>query len=258
MLSNLKQRIKGIILPFFYKKSIKRFLLFIMTGIIFYFVQNGFIENSLVKNKINEFTKNSVLIEETSEEKIYKVSRETSEYSSVYNGYIGRPGDILLTRDSPFEIPVVKQFISFFFGGHACIVSTNNLDGNPRSKVGNLVIESSGMGGESGVDIRENTWGYEKLQINIIGIRIKGYSDNDYNEVLNNAYKLRGKKYNYSFVFNKKNSYYCTDLVSRSFILKNVKLNDGFITSTNDIILSENSYIFFYQKVENGIKYIYY
>ena len=260
LLLNQKVKNKGIILPFFNYRKVKYFILIFLLGFILFFIQNSCSENGKINNKINEFIKDAKLVEEIDNNKIYNVSRETSEKPSIHNGYIGTPGDILITKDSPFKIPIIKPIIDFTFGGHAAIITSSikNEDGT-YGETGDMMIESVGLDEKDGVILSNNTWGREKERINILGLRIKGYNQDDYNEILNKAYNLIGRPYNYTFLFNKKNRYYCTDLISRLYNLKNVKLNDGFITSTNDIILSDDVYIFYYQYIDSsGITHIYY
>ncbi|MDY0277244.1 MAG: hypothetical protein RBQ97_04085 [Acholeplasma sp.] len=112
-----------------------------------------------------------------------------------------------------------------------------------------------------------------------VGLRVKnpyladGNLQVTYDDIVENALKMAREKYknealyNFLFFLDTKNKYYCTDFVSRSYeeaflnVINNDdtyrsrgyanNLNDdGFITSVNDLILSEDTYIHFYVEIK--------
>lgn len=254
------------------------------------------VENMIVERKIAEF-KDSILnsdtyfsYEETILEVkiIYHVSRETLKgekpsFSDVSKEYIGQKGDILITRQSPFPGVIgIDQFISYYFGGHSALV----VDNDEVIEVAGLgngnifdVITTSGDNPDHGytqtVTRSTNYWnnpnfrsktdpeykyfkGYYRNEV--IGIRPKNITDEQINAVIDYANQRveENALYNYLFVLDNHNKFYCTDLVSRAYssISKDIlgtrkafNLNqDGFIVSANDLILSKDTYMFFYRE----------
>ena len=64
----------------------------------------------------------------------------------------------------------------------------------------------------------------------------------------------RGDPYNYTFVFNTKNAHYCTDILSKAYAVVDKDLNeDHFITTAQDIIISEDTFIFVYKEENKTI-----
>lgn len=213
---------------------------------------------------------------------------------SPANLVVGRKGDILLTPQSPFPYAWgIHEFVSFFFGGHSVLISDNN----------NSIIQSTGINAAKGISLdviidtvfhdgvikdddvvaeeitnyffRPNYRSEQDSSFNkykkfyrteVLGLRVKNISDAQIDIAVDYAKELVNKAlYNYLFVLDYKEKYYCTDLVSRSY--KNsynndhekINLNDdGFITSVNDLVLSEDSYLFFYWKVEGDNVNLYY
>lgn len=213
------------------------------------FVVNGIIENILIKRKIKQFTRDCVLVYEDTENgiRLYNVSRETSQSSLTLEDdkyYIGQQGDILLKKSSPFSgFPVIHELTGFFFGGHAGIVSDDIKE----------TIEVVGNDENNKVSYYENDWFDLK---ECIGVRLKDTSHNS--DILNNVKDKIGKKYNYSFIFD--NGYYCTDLITKSIYDETkIDLNDFGLVTVNDIILSKNVEICYYQYINSdGIKCIYF
>lgn len=209
---------------------------------------------------------------------------------------IGAKGDVLLTRQSPFPYaPGVHQFVSYFFGGHTAIVSGDNriIQSTGMASGGvlnpNIIFKTIGKQEVNGDDdiVAEEAPNYffntnyrneddhsynaynKFYRTEIITIRVKNISSEAIDQVIDEAHKLVDKAlYNYLFFLDYKNKYYCTDLISRVYSKvnnrndKRISLNDdGFITSANDIILSDDAYISLYWKVnlklnEVGIYYL--
>ena len=93
-------------------------------------------------------------------------------------------------------------------------------------------------------------------------LRIKGINNEKRNIFTENLKNEVGKKYTYSFLIHSKNKYYCTDLVTRVAKTIDINLNyDLFISTGNDIIVSNNTFIIFVCKktdIKNKIINLYY
>ena len=222
------------------------------------------IENIYINKEINSFKRKGIFQEEMSSdtEKYYKVSRETWMNDTpsyiVMDGIMtyGGPGDIVVGMKSNVQnMPGITDMIEFFAGGHTSSVCFNeNYDGVQYKS--NHSIESKP---ESGVRCVHNKfWNNVNYQTNVVCIRVKAST-----ETINNAFHFMcdqiGKKYNTSFIFNTKNRYYCSDLISRAYESQGYTLNsDGFYTSVHDLICSPLTYISFYKEYKKGISYYYY
>ncbi|MDX9691560.1 MAG: YiiX/YebB-like N1pC/P60 family cysteine hydrolase [Acholeplasmataceae bacterium] len=233
----------------------------------------------------------------------YSVSRETSyelaDTRSVFQStdrmHLGQKGDIFVSQDSPFpRIPVIHQFISYFFGGHAAI---HTGEGNFVEAVGfpdddeslwdimthpgNEPHDFSTVIGESQTNYwlnpayrDENDPAYPYFGPNyrkdFVGLRVKDIELDQIDGAVDFAQDKVGKSlYNFWFFLDMTYKYYCTDLVSRAY--QDVMIprkdqkeysralnDDGFITSVNDMILSKDTYIVFYVEFKNDIAHIYY
>lgn len=256
------------------KKRIFLFILIIISTSIFYTVKNGIYENNEIDNMINEFKSKGIKSVEYYNKIYYTVSRETYKeyedlsgnrpaitYDEYLNPCIGSPGDILLTKNAPSVLGPAQGIVGYLFGGHAAFVASDTDEFGNYGDVGDKMIEVAGFQGKGNdiVALRDSNWTTFGRET-IIGLRIKGFSKQNYFDVLNRAKDEIGKKYNYTFIVNTKNSYYCTDFVSRIiYSATGINLNDGFVSTCNDIILSDDVYMFYYQeKDENGINHIYY
>lgn len=168
--------------------------------------------------------------------------------------YVPTSGDIFVLRESSMNfIPLAAEFITYYFGGHAgivydgnTIIETTGMDINPDY---NKVITSS-------VNIF-----YRHEEVNTIGLRVKA-PEEDIIKATNYAYSTLGTPYNYSFIFDRKDKLYCTDLISRSFG-KEAGLDynldkDGIATSCNDLVISEDTFITYYMVYKGDVKHLYY
>lgn len=240
-----------------------------------FFVSNGFYENIYLHMEIQEFMKKGVYDTceyiGTTRVEYYKVSRGTYEekgYETYYrpsinNGYLGSSGDILLNKKSPFEgIPFVYEFISFFFGGHAASpLGLETSDGIYNGEA-TMVIEAAGNNEDGQNIVREipNNWVTSRRRRETIGVRVKGLTEQESYQYIEQLKKKEGEPYNFSFLFNTKKSHYCTDLIDKCYreVNKKYALNDFFYTSVNDLILSKKTYIFLYKVQINDVMQIYY
>ena len=163
---------------------------------------------------------------------------------------LGMPGDIFLMPQSRMEyFPFFSQFITYLFGGHAGVVSDNK-----------NIIES--MGGSSDQSFVYET--YTDLFIEertVVGLRVNA-SKEERSQAALNAKTLIGKRYNYWFILNTKDNYYCSDLCSRiygeEFGMEYQIDTNGFHVSIQDLFRSRDTSITFVKYVKDGKTYIYY
>jgi uncharacterized protein YycO len=163
---------------------------------------------------------------------------------------LGMPGDIFLMPQSRMEyFPFFSQFITYLFGGHAGVVSDNK-----------NIIEA--MGGSSDQSFVYET--YTDLFIEertVVGLRVNA-SKEERSQAALNAKTLIGKRYNYWFILNTKDNYYCSDLCSRiygeEFGMEYQIDTNGFHVSIQDLFRSRDTSITFVKYVKEGKTYIYY
>lgn len=271
-----------------FKRIITLILLFILGGIVYSFGVSV-TENIKIKRTTKSFISRATFEKEefiqekdgiTHIRRYYEVPRETYEEDGVNvfledRETLGQRGDIFVTKQSPFpNVPVLHQFISSYFGGHAAIS-----DGNGYFYETYGFAEGDNMFDvifHNGVDEhdfsvtvsknrykhwqdpykRSNPYYFDAYYTSeFYVLRVKDAQDE---VILNNLFDFLDDKvenlnlYNYLFFLNMKHKYYCTDLVSRAYshaldqsTKKYAKrLNDdGFITSVQDLILSKDTYI---------------
>ena len=233
--------------------------------------------------------------------KYYSVSRETVEkednrsvFTNTTRDTLGQTGDIFVTRQSPFPyIPIIHQWITFYFGGHAAILDENN-----------RLYEATGLGGSDtsmfevmfhpgdkphdlGVTTAysNNYWlnPYRRTENDRSYPYYGRYNRNEFMtlRVKNTTEDIRAgavefakrtytgqRLYNYTFFLDMKYKFYCTDLISRAYqdvlVPKEEQqvyaeaLNDRFITSVNDLINANETYISSYVRIEDNVVHIYY
>ncbi len=247
---------------------------FCFMAFIVYFVSNALYENIYIICNIEEFKSLGVYEkEEFGETKIiyYKVPRETYikkgwelyHRNAIKDNYIGSSGDILLNKKSPFvEYPIICEFISFFFGGHAAAPMGTESSLGVYDGTAKKILENAGNNPDGNNVAREgvNNWFSSLRRDETIGVRVKGVSEIESYQFIDNLKSRLGEPYNFSFIFNTKNSSYCTDFISKSWkeVSNKYDLNDFFYVSVNDLIISEKTYIFFYKYTSNNVTYIYY
>lgn len=288
------------------RKIFKLILIIALIGLMYAFGVSSY-EAVLKNNKLEEFKKRAYeteIVERYGDTyQFHKVKRvheyELNDQRNVFYDETkrspGKKGDVLLAFESPFpQIPVAHHLVTFWFGGHAALVTDNN-----------QVIESTGMssGGISkmigailhrGYD-EENEYHLSVQKVNnywmnsfrsesspeypyygqyyrseFYAVRPKFENietkDNDINRAIEFAEDKIGKGlYNYLFFLDTKYKFYCTDLITRAYASvnnqneTNYNLNeDGFISSDYDILLSNDVYITIFREVKDGIIHIYY
>lgn len=250
------------------RKIIKYVLFCTETILIFLFV--GAMTTAITKNVysrilVEEFKSKGVLNEEKSTKftKIYEI--ESNEVIPTYTYYgtkiaPGNKGDIIISLTSEVEIPAVKEFISFFAGGHASLVldefGDDNIFGNS-----NRVVETTGLNPDNNLSIigGKNYWISNSIYDEVLVVRVK-MTDKERKKVISKGVSLFGDPYNFSFIVDTKNKSYCSDLVNKAFSSIGVNLNkDGFTTSVYDLVVSNETYISYYHYFDKeGIKHIYY
>ena len=164
---------------------------------------------------------------------------------------LGNTGDLFLMPQSRMEyFPFFSEFVSFLFGGHAGVVIDE----------GKRLIEA--MGGSSDQSFVYNEpsdlYGEERT---VVGLRV--YTSKDVREqAATNALTLVGKKYNYFYIFNTLNAYYCTDVCNRVYGKEfgiDYKIDtNGFHVSLQDLFRSDDTFITFVKFKQAGKTYVYY
>lgn len=218
------------------------------------------IENLRTDMLVNEFIDKAEYVFSQNNFHFYEVEIEEKldtpsiSFTDANLPYIPTPGDIFIYRESMLDVlPLATEFITYYFGGHAGIVYYDN-----------KVIETTGaepIFELNKVLMIENNVFFRPEQVDSVGLRVKATSE-QVDDALKYVYSAIDSPYNYSFVFNRKNSYYCTDLISRSYGKEaglNFKLDeDGIATSCNDLILSDDTFITYYLINKGYEKHLYY
>jgi hypothetical protein len=280
-------------------KRILKILLVSVAGFFIFLFGQTVGEHIAIKREIRQFVHRGVLDEVNSTDtiKYYKVSRETYypnelTRSPFYNNDLNKPGaagDIFVTQQSPLvAYPGVHEFVTFFFGGHAAVIDSNNriyeTIGIPDSDENLLDVMINGGRNTHVVGDVFNYWlnpNYRTTNESDpsylafgnwyrnewIGLRIKGVTQDDIDEALDFIEDKAEKEsqYNFLFVLFTRNKYYCTDMVSRAYESIQVdgkqkyNLNRDLIAVTvNDLILSKNTYISYFVTTKNNVKHVYY
>ena len=262
------------------KFTLLRYFLYILMIIligVFLFMTNGIIEMKPVDLIINSFKERGIYEKSINinnqKVDIYKVKNKydyekndtRTTFKNVDNNYIiGSNLDIIITNRNPlrFETMAIVQDIGAFFSknfyiGHATI----NINDD-----GTELVESVGnMPANNGVRKHQNDWLKTEISKSsdaqrIIGLRLK-YLNNEIISQVNDSLESKvGLQYNYNLLLKKRNSYYCTDLITRTLEEYGIKINyDGFYPTGNDMIISNKTYpIFLCERSEKGMFNIYY
>lgn len=281
-------------------KRIIKISLVLFLGFLVFLTGQTFAETAKINKEIKTFMDKGVYQPHLSEEgtiKFYKVSRETYYPNELkrepfFNGDLTKPGasgDILVTRQSPIPTyPGFYEFVSFYFGGHAAYIGENNniyeTFGFPNYDETLLDVIING-GDSTFVQVEhsnywldpnyrdDNSPDYIKFgnyyRKEWIGLRVKGVTDDEISQVTSYMDELVEKEaqYNHLYIFNTKNKYYCTDMMSRAYATitnsngdSKYNLNkDGVVTTVNDLILSSDTYISYYVKTDkSNVKHVYY
>lgn len=249
-------------------KIIKKVFI-VLLSILIVFITNGFIEKAVVNRDLKEFKARGIYTFSEGGNNFYKVIKkyDYEDTKQVYNPldkyqYIGTTGDIILTSRNPMRYSrswLVENVCGFFsknfFVGHSSLIVSD--DGAIMAEItAHEIVDGENVDENSGVRIVINDWiNADDGSEYILGLRVKNASSEDIEEVVDYVYDNLGKKYNYSFLFFRKNRYYCTDLVSRAYKAAGININyDYLVTTGNDMIVSSNTYLVFCREkvVNNG------
>lgn len=214
--------------------------------------------NIFMSIKVKEFIENATFEEQIGNVRYYYIECDDIEVDSIIkeNPYygsnypaLGNPGDIFIMPQSRMEyFPLFAPFITYTFGGHAGIIAEEDrlieaMGGTPEEGFVFLNI--------SDLFIEERT---------VIGLRVD-VSAEERAQALENAYDKIGDEYNYLFIFNTKDKYYCMDICSRIYeeVSKESKVDKtSFFTTVQELFNSKKTKISFIKYYQDGITYVYY
>jgi len=252
-------------------KAIKK-LFILVFGVVFVFLANGTVEIGFVSQKIEAFKERGVLvsIDDGIPENHYYRVEPVHDYEdvsrpvfNVEDRLIGSKTDIIVTNRNPMRdhknIGWATGFLAkAFYLGHATLNADD--EGSEMFEV----IGNGSTAADNEVSLASNDWityeewlGVDGVSPMIVGLRVKNTTEEQRNQTVAYAEAQIGKPYNFSFIFNRNNSYYCTDLVSRAFSSAGINVNyDYFATTGNDLISSREVYVIFIREtvVVAGIK----
>lgn len=234
-------------------KKILSTMLLVLLVMFFTFVINGTIEYFIVSDEIGDFKSRGIYEKTEGIYSYYKVKKQY-DYEDIDNrpvitnygtgNYIGSLGDIILTNRNPLpDEPIIQVmtglFAQYYYVGHASLNMSEE-----------LLIEVYADSG-AGVMLSENNWFYDGEDTpRIVGLRVKNTNQDILNQVSNYAYSKLGYPYNWTFLFYRHRSFYCTDLVSRAYLETGISINyDNLATTGNDMIVSPNTYLIFYREL---------
>lgn len=235
-------------------------LLILIVSVLIVFLTNGFCEKIVVNNDLKEFKSRGEYIGSSNGNNYYIVKKKYAyeDVKRVYDPldtyqYIGTKGDIILTSRNPMRYSrswlvehVAGFFSKHFFVGHSSMIVSD--DGAIMAEItAHEIINGEEIKENSGVRLVINDWiNADDGSEYILGLRVKNISNSDIDNVVNYVYDNLGKKYNYSFLFFRKNRYYCTDLVSRAYMSAGININyDYLVTTGNDMLVSKDTYLVF-------------
>ncbi len=230
-----------------------------------------------------------------SRETSYELEDTRSVFYDDTRKFLGQKGDIFTTQLSPFPYsPAGHLFVSYYFGGHAAINDGENrfyeAYGFPQGDetIWDFITHPGNEPHNYSATISRSSSNYwlnpnyrntadpvypyygTKYRPYYVGLRVKGITDEQLDGVVEYAANLSDKAlYNFLFFLDMEYKYYCTDLVSRAYQSVMVEpekqrnyaraLNDDrFITSVNDLILSDETYMTVYVEVIDDVWHIYY
>ena len=256
------------------KKYLKLIFFVIMSSVIFILIWATTV--TLVKNigkvvLVEQFKSRGVLVEEKSDSKtkFYRIPSDETRPTYLTAGssiYPGTKGDILVTTQAvvgtglPFIGDFLNGFVGFYAGGHAALATTAYKDSDIALS-DRTSLEATGMReGENPATVfdRSAAWVYSYPYTEVIVLRVK-MNEEEIDEVISKTASLIDDLYNFSFIFDTKNTSYCTDIISKGFSNKANLNKDGFATTIYDLICTSDTYISYYHYFDSdGVKHIYY
>ncbi len=230
-----------------------------------------------------------------SRETSWELNDSRSVFYDSDRKFLGQKGDVFLSQHSPFpSVPIIHPWINYNFGGHAAINNGNNrfIEAVGFPGPGETILDFIFHPGDQPHDFtatvnvtNTNYWLNPNFRYDnhpdypfygsyyrneFFGVRVKDITMDQIDGAVDYANdKVDKNLYNFTFFLDLKHKYYCTDLVSRAYqsvmlderdqrLYARALNDDRFITSVNDIILSQDTYLIFYVEITNGDIHIYY
>lgn len=225
----------------------------------------------------------------------YEINDSRSVFYTDSRKYLGQTGDIFMSQESPFPNNfLIHQFVSYYFGGHAAIKNDTNqfieAVGFPDQDetLLDIIMHPGEEPHDFSVTVNKTSTNYflnpnfrapmnpyedafgTYYRKKIVGLRVKDITEDQINGAVAYAEeKVNKNLYNFLFALDMDYKFYCTDLVSRAYqdvmVAEEDQRNfsrslndDRFITSVNDILLSDETYIAFYFEIIDDVVNIYY
>lgn len=233
-----------------------KFYIIVTTVTFCYIIINSTYENIYSYNAIKAFKEQCSEVESSyNNQRYYNVSRETEEFSFTRNGGLINPGaplDIIIKLESTFDL-IVTPFINFFIGGHAAICCYDYEDENVFTTSYDL-IETTYNNESTKAEVCDKSY-WEDLTFtdNYIILRVKNLSEDDKQKSYQKLLSMLGDPYNITFLLNRKNTHYCTDLVTKTFNVAGKNTNyDGFVTTVYDLLVSPDVEIVGYKEYDKN------
>lgn len=248
-------------------KAMRIVLRVLLIILIFFsiFIGNGAVEKSIIERDIDTFKARGQFVVEYGRSSYYLVPKAYDYEDTTHQildmdhrTFPGSTGDIYITNRNPLPQSLVVGWLSsIMWMGHCAIVSSE--DG---SRVFDIVGNQSYE--DNIVRELENDWITRgALNEEIALIRIKNIDDDTRQSMMSYLQDHIGYRYNYTFLFNREHTFYCSDLASRTAAAAGVGINyDGLVTTGADMLISEHTYLIYYREkviINNEEKYhIYY
>jgi len=223
------------------------------------------VRNIIIQEEVKDFISKASLEATIGEDTfIYSILDDTLDSDTIYyeDDYVllGETGDIFIMPQSTFStINLISGFISYSFGGHAGLNAYDKYNDEP------VLVEA--MGGsidEMYVYVNgseeENPDLYKPESRSVIGLRVLTSKENRL-KASENAISKEGYDYNYLYIIEEKDKYYCTDFVSRVYseISEALKIDEnGWFVSTQDLYESSLTKVTYFKYVKDNKIYIYY
>lgn len=231
--------------------KISLYVLYVVLFLFMVFVVNGKVENALVNQDIEAFKARGEFVVAIGNTRYYAVKQQY-DYEDlsrdVLRGHtisrIGSTSDIFVTSRNPVPgNPITEWLSKNMWLGHAGIV----IDDEGRETIeitGNISPE------ENVVQIWTSTWlSTDRGSPQIAVLRIKDTTEEQREAMIEYAKSKLGLPYNYTFIFNRANAFYCSDLVSRAVSAGGININyDHLATTGSDMIVSPNTYLVYYRE----------
>ncbi|HNZ49976.1 MAG TPA: YiiX/YebB-like N1pC/P60 family cysteine hydrolase [Bacilli bacterium] len=245
-------------------KLVKRIMVVILL-ILIVFMINGLTERVFANQKLKAFKERGELIvtNDPNPRNHYFLVAPINDYEDisrpVFNmdlRLIGAKADVIVTNRNPMRHkPAIGWATGLLsrslFLGHATI------NADDEGKYMYEVIGNSADASHNIVKKTHNDWiifeeelGDEGVSPLIVGLRAKNTTAEEREQMIQFASEQVGKPYNYSFLFNREHSFYCTDLISRAYQAAGININYDYLATTGiDLIVSPKLYIIFIREI---------